>query len=166
MAYCQAAGLVDQTGVLEISEKSHENDTSQEDERFMGVGGILDIDTPGDGNHPPPPYDPPPYSAEELADVDEIKYPPPQFSVAPAKLSCPVIIPQRRPGSKGRGFMRAYAPVLADYDIKDEYFLTFLKSFHKASMVSTTLRLCHYVRDREAGNLIVYRLHRSSMSSQ
>lgn len=46
-----------------------------------------------------------------------------------------MVIPQRRPGSKTRGFLRAYAPVLADYEIDQETFATFLKSFHKASQV-------------------------------
>lgn len=51
-------------------------------------------------------------------------------------LPCPVIIPQRRPGDKGRGFVRAYAPVLGYNGIGMEQFLSFLKSFHKASQAS------------------------------
>ena len=67
--------------------------------------------------------------------TEEIKDPSFSFDVQRHRLSCPVVIPQRSPGSKGRGFMRAYAPVLADYDFGEESFLAFLKSFHKASMV-------------------------------
>lgn len=43
------------------------------------------------------------------------------------RLPCPVIIPQRRPRDKGRGFVRAYAPVLEDSGISQEVFLQFLE---------------------------------------
>ena len=56
-------------------------------------------------------------------------------AVKPFRMHCPVVIPQRRPGSKTRGFIRAYAPMLSDYDIDQETFLTLLKSFQKASHV-------------------------------
>lgn len=52
------------------------------------------------------------------------------------KLPYPVIIPQRRPGSKNRGFVRAYAPDLAACDIDQATFLHFLKAFHKESQAS------------------------------
>lgn len=51
-------------------------------------------------------------------------------------LPFPVIIPQRRPGSKGRGFIRAYAPVLNECGIDQETFLAFLKKFHQSSHAS------------------------------
>ena len=54
------------------------------------------------------------------------------------QLPCPVIIPQRRPRTKSRGFVRAYAPVLADSGIDQDTFLEFLKTFHKASQVNKT----------------------------
>jgi hypothetical protein len=53
----------------------------------------------------------------------------------PQRLPCPVIIPQRRPGAKKRGFVRAYAPVLADCGISQDVFLKFISDFHKASQV-------------------------------
>jgi hypothetical protein len=53
----------------------------------------------------------------------------------PQRLPCPVIIPQRRPGAKRRGFVRAYAPVLADCGISQDVFLKFINDFHKASQV-------------------------------
>lgn len=55
---------------------------------------------------------------------------------ATGRLPCPVIIPQRRPRTKSRGFVRAYAPVLADCGIDQDTFLEFLKTFHKASQVN------------------------------
>ncbi|RFU28762.1 hypothetical protein B7463_g7589, partial [Scytalidium lignicola] len=54
-------------------------------------------------------------------------------SAAGGKLPCPVIIPQRRPRNKKRGFVRAYAPVLEDCGIDQATFLDFLKSFHQSS---------------------------------
>lgn len=52
------------------------------------------------------------------------------------RLPCPVVIPQRRPGSKFRGFVRAYAPDLADSGISQDMFLEFLEMFYEASRVS------------------------------
>ena len=55
-------------------------------------------------------------------------------SKSPSKpLPSPVVTPQRRPGTKARGFVRAYAPVLQDSGIDHETFLGFLKEFHKAA---------------------------------
>lgn len=53
----------------------------------------------------------------------------------PQRLPCPVIIPQRRPGARKRGFVRAYAPVLADSGVSEDVFLKFISDFHKASQV-------------------------------
>lgn len=53
-----------------------------------------------------------------------------------SQMPFPVIIPQRRPGTKTRGFVRAYAPVLQDSGIDEAMFLNFLKSFHRASQAS------------------------------
>ncbi|KAF9639708.1 hypothetical protein BFW01_g11514 [Lasiodiplodia theobromae] len=52
-------------------------------------------------------------------------------------LPCPVILPQRRPREKTRGFVRAYAPALeAAAGIDQASFLQFLKAFHTASQAS------------------------------
>lgn len=47
------------------------------------------------------------------------------------QLALPVILPQRRPKARERGFVRAYAPVLADVGVSQEVFLDFLDSFNK-----------------------------------
>lgn len=52
------------------------------------------------------------------------------------KLPLPVIIPQRRPRNKSRGFVRAYSPVLEDVGIDQQTFLRFLKNFHKSSQAN------------------------------
>ena len=51
-------------------------------------------------------------------------------------LNYPIILPQRRPGTKSRGFVRAYAPVLQNAGIDQETFLGFLKDFHRAAQAS------------------------------
>ena len=136
-----AGDLTNQKENADVSDSNHEDVISYGDERFLGGGGIIDLDDPGQpGNEiGPPRYSPPPYSEEEPVNIEDIKYSLPQINTPPPRLSCPVVIPQRRPGSKGRGFMRAYAPVLSDYDISEDFFLAFLKTFHKASMVSNAL---------------------------
>ncbi|KAK3167102.1 hypothetical protein OEA41_010227 [Lepraria neglecta] len=57
------------------------------------------------------------------------------FRPAPkaGQLPCPVILPQRRPKDKTRGFVRAYAPVLAECGIDQATFLQFIKTIDKAS---------------------------------
>lgn len=52
------------------------------------------------------------------------------------KLPLPVILPQRRPRNKSRGFVRAYSPVLEDVGIDQQTFLRFLKNFHKSSQAN------------------------------
>ena len=47
-------------------------------------------------------------------------------------LPCPVIIPQRRPSAKSRGFIHAYAPVLNDSGIDEALFIDFLTGFERA----------------------------------
>lgn len=47
-----------------------------------------------------------------------------------------MVLPQRRPGTKARGFVRAYAPVLADAGISQDAFLKFLHDFHRAAQAS------------------------------
>ena len=50
-------------------------------------------------------------------------------------LSCPVILPQRRPQTNTRGFVRAYAPTLQGSDIDQATWMDFLNGFHKAIKV-------------------------------
>ena len=67
------------------------------------------------------------------------KYPPPQYgdlAAVPRLLALPVILPQRRPKGRSRGFIRAYAPVLADCGIDQAMFLDFLETFNQATEAS------------------------------
>lgn len=56
-----------------------------------------------------------------------------------ALLQCPVIIPQRRPETRERGMVRAYAPMLLDCGIDQATFLSFLDFFDEAVKVILTL---------------------------
>ncbi|OCL03483.1 hypothetical protein AOQ84DRAFT_325915 [Glonium stellatum] len=65
-----------------------------------------------------------------------VRLPPPNLAY---RLPCPVILPQRRPRAKARGFVRAYAPVLEGCGIDQDGFLVFLNTFDKASEASKIL---------------------------
>jgi hypothetical protein len=53
-----------------------------------------------------------------------------------ARLPFPVVLPQRRPKDRSRGFVRAYAPVLDDCGIDQVMFLDFIETFDRASQAS------------------------------
>ncbi|KAK1461847.1 hypothetical protein CCUS01_01437 [Colletotrichum cuscutae] len=48
------------------------------------------------------------------------------------RLSLPVLIPQRRPEKRARGFIRAYAPMIADVEINQNTLLDFIDTFNKS----------------------------------
>ena len=128
---------IDEKRPYEVDEESDDDD---DDEHFGG--GQVPPSPPHYESSAPPELDSeelPPYPGQgELTSTSETEFPEHHKSTTtkpPPRLQYPVIIPQRRPGSKIRGFVRAYAPVLADYDIDQDAFLNFLKTFHKASQV-------------------------------
>ncbi|KAJ5758947.1 hypothetical protein N7520_006103 [Penicillium odoratum] len=57
------------------------------------------------------------------------------------RLPYPVIIPQRRPGSKKRGFVNAYAPILEQTGISQEVFIKFINDFNKATLADLWIRV-------------------------
>ncbi|RDW76814.1 uncharacterized protein DSM5745_06806 [Aspergillus mulundensis] len=66
--------------------------------------------------------------------------PPPSYTPTTApKLPYPVILPQRRPKSNKRGFIRAYAPILQDFGIDQKTFLSFLETSNKACQATPWL---------------------------
>lgn len=66
-----------------------------------------------------------------------------------ARIPYPIIIPQRRPGSKARGWARAYPPGLEAKGIDQDTFLGFLQSFETASQGDPWLRALYV-----AGNIV------------
>ncbi|MCJ1377864.1 hypothetical protein MMC17_000960 [Xylographa soralifera] len=67
------------------------------------------------------------------------QYPKTLPSMTSGRLSCPVIIPQRRPEDKSRGWLRAYAPALMECGIDQAEFIHFIESFNEASKSSPYL---------------------------
>ncbi|KAJ5991737.1 hypothetical protein N7451_007461 [Penicillium sp. IBT 35674x] len=69
---------------------------------------------------------------------------PPSYVVSEAKpqprLSAPVVLPQRRPKTRDRGFIRAYAPALADCGINQTMFIDFLNTAEKACQAAQWLQ--------------------------
>jgi hypothetical protein len=52
-----------------------------------------------------------------------------------ATLPCPVVLPQRRPHKKARGFVRAYAPVLMEAGIDQDTWISFINDWDESSKV-------------------------------
>ncbi|OAP57580.1 hypothetical protein AYL99_08318 [Fonsecaea erecta] len=72
------------------------------------------------------------HDVDEVLDAFTTRHPPPKYSPVAGKLEIPVILPQRRPKSKERGFVRAYAPILQTCGVEQGEFLDFLDGFGKA----------------------------------
>lgn len=90
----------------------------------------------GGSTEPPPPYEatsgePQNLSHNQAAQNDQ------SSSVQSIGLPAPVIIPQRRPNARSRGFVNAYAPALMDCGIDQETFLKFLDGFRAESEKGT-----------------------------
>ncbi|KAJ9607996.1 hypothetical protein H2200_008075 [Cladophialophora chaetospira] len=63
--------------------------------------------------------------------LEQFTVPPPSCDLR-GPLALPVILPQRRPGSNSRGFVRAYAPMLHSCGIDQTLWFDFLNGFHEA----------------------------------
>jgi hypothetical protein len=72
----------------------------------------------------------------QQAELFLARYPPPSAHEPIARIPFPVILPQRRPKDRSRGFVRAYAPVLDDCGIEQAMFLDFIETFDRASQAS------------------------------
>ena len=94
-------------------------------------------------NQPPPSYEQAaaatPASEDEVARafLNEHKITSTPFPLTLKPLACPVILPQRRPKDKSRGFVRAYAPLLKECsDIDEKTFIDFINDLDVASKAS------------------------------
>jgi hypothetical protein len=94
-------------------------------------------------NDRPPDY----VDQERLAHAFASAYPaPPPYSTiydrsrpSLPQLSAPVVLPQRRPKNRERGFIRAYAPTLNECGIDQEMFIDFLNTAEKACQAAKWL---------------------------
>ncbi|KUI55143.1 hypothetical protein VP1G_02571 [Cytospora mali] len=74
-----------------------------------------------------------PQQLPELADNFIHDHPLPEHSESPpARIQLPVVLTQRRPRARDRGFIKAYAPVLEDVGIDQATFLEFIDKLNKA----------------------------------
>ncbi|KAG4439297.1 hypothetical protein IFR05_005230 [Cadophora sp. M221] len=77
------------------------------------------------------------------------RHPPPKqlYSELPIlhKLPLPVILPQKRPKDRSRGFVRAYAPVLEKTGIEQATFFDFLETFEQGIRASPWLEALNLV---------------------
>ena len=137
----QAKELIE-TGQAVPVEQSHEDpiDSGEidEDEAYWELDEAAALEDPSSTVG-----DEKPMGDEPKADVHKLvqkfltAHPaPPHTPMGP--LECPVIIPQRRPHTKARGFVRAYAPVLEDAGIDQDTWIEFLKIFHKSQQVGSS----------------------------
>lgn len=69
---------------------------------------------------------------DQLVQNFQIQHPSIPATRPQQQLASPVILPQRRPENRQRGFIRAYAPSLDDCGIDQQTFLDFLDSFDKS----------------------------------
>lgn len=119
------------------SKSTHDSDTTSvegDEEQWELDEALESTETSTDANEPE-------LSESQVTDAFLRSHPPPVYTEHRRQLPCPVIIPQRRPRDKKRGFVRAYAPVLQDCGIDQAAFLDFLKSFHAASKASPYLQV-------------------------
>ncbi|KAF7917834.1 uncharacterized protein EAE97_011972 [Botrytis byssoidea] len=75
------------------------------------------------------------------------KYPAPQYPPSHSitnRLPLPVILPQRRPKSRSRGFIHAYAPLLQNCDISETIWLDFLRTFNEATQASPWIQCINF----------------------
>ncbi|KAF5010262.1 hypothetical protein FDECE_3580 [Fusarium decemcellulare] len=80
---------------------------------------------------PPETKSPSPKEPKELARAFIERHPFYPDEICKTELELPVILPQRRPSSRARGFVRAYSPSLAQKGIDQDTFLDFIDTFNK-----------------------------------
>lgn len=158
--------------VLRVRKVDYDSDSDSEDDLANRDEAAWELDEMAERVNPPsyeeatassPGSDIKAKEDEMIQRLVRMAGPPPQSL---RQIPCPVILPQRRPGQKDRGFVRAYAPVLADCGISQDVFLRFLADWEKSSKV----RLNFFCIMQDLGVacklvLTVYRRIRGSMWS-
>ena len=100
-------------------------------ERLLAEKQDIDVPAPPYSEHDPARSNSPNEQVRSFLD----NVPPlPQYPVS--RLPYPVVVPQRRPGSRSRGFARAYAPDLEGCGISENVFLDFVEDFDKSSQAN------------------------------
>ena len=132
-----SGSLVADTKDSSISDYGSDRSDLDSDEEELDLDeAAQDIRTgSADGVRQPPPTGNmlSPAAIKTLANSFIDQYPPPKAPVGTLQL--PVILPQRRPGNKRRGFVQAYAPMLEQAGIGEAAFLSFCDYFEQAIKV-------------------------------
>lgn len=122
--------------VEDIHEDPIESGEIDEDEAYWELDEVVALDPSSTMLDEEPQDDEPKPDVHKLVQKFLTANPaPPQTLTGP--LECPVIIPQRRPHTKARGFVCAYAPALEDAGIDQDTWMEFLKIFHKSQQVGS-----------------------------
>lgn len=124
----------EQSGIDTIDSADHQDGQGQDE-------AVWELDDMAERLRPPSEETPGNESEEEkvkkreamVRSLASMAGPPPRPT---QRLPCPVILPQRRPRQKDRGFVRAYAPVLADCGISQDVFIRFIEDLDAANKVS------------------------------
>ncbi|PLB46486.1 hypothetical protein P170DRAFT_217005 [Aspergillus steynii IBT 23096] len=97
-----------------------------------------DPSIPGPANTSNPSFDPPPYTTTPGPETQRSTFPPAPTS--PSQRNKPIAIPAVGPSSNS-AFTRAYAPILTDYNLPRESFLSFLDQLNKVVAASPPLQV-------------------------
>lgn len=119
-----AAGLEEQWALDEIQEELLLEEETASPPKYTEMAEPVNevtLATHFMTSHPPPPY---------IGDEN----------IPRARLLAPVVLPQRRPKNRDRGFIRAYAPALGECGIDQETFIDFLDTAEKACRATPWLR--------------------------
>ncbi|PQE07702.1 FAD binding domain protein [Rutstroemia sp. NJR-2017a BVV2] len=123
------------------TEEHDEEDSDSDTDSEQGDEEQWALDEAAERSGPSTPSGEPTQDAGKLIDAFIRNHPRPASSGPQPKLPCPVILPQRRPKDKKRGFIRAYAPLLQDCGIDQATFLEFLETFYQSSKSSPWLNV-------------------------
>lgn len=119
----------------EDEKRSHELQEEETDEQAWDLDDAQDQITPTPTQSPEEDV---PKDGKKIIDKFIWRHPPPLSTdrVGSARLSLPVILPQKRPKDRQRGFIKAYAPILEEVGVDQATFLDFLETFNQASQAS------------------------------
>lgn len=103
---------------------------TQVDEVAWALDEVRDDIRSNNGKTEPPGHSPP--GSPKLAESFLQGHASAKHPAASGRLELPVVITQRRPKARTRGFIRAYAPILQNVGIDQETFLDFIDQLNKA----------------------------------
>lgn len=107
-----------------------EKSLTQVDEVAWALDEVQDDISTNNGNTAPTDHSP--LDSPRLAENFLQNHPAAEGPAVFGRLELPVVITQRRPKSRTRGFIRAYAPILQNVGIDQETFIDFIDQLNKA----------------------------------